>query len=320
MQPEHIVPGPNREMLSWRCSFCCASLQSSRNSSEQRRGPDRGVSPPTRGDSIRIRSSISPPGSPSTKPKDAALCHFPRHRIFTPQTPAFRLAHARCRGLCDGQTWRGRDLDSPLATAHSVLLLSISLILVFLLHITLSCSIRPPILASSSALSFPPRTWSPGTHRSFMVQQCCLSAHRTRLSSPSLQSLLSPSCTLTRDSLSVTRVRAMPPVSSPRDSHLAASFADAVSDSKRAISGTRRGRPREQLVSSLLHHQTSASSRLLPGRGLIRLYHQPATPPSLLQCFLRYLSLMCFRIRFLGIGIERITEKNALPRLHPYIG
>ena len=56
-----------------------------------------------------------------------------------------------------------------------------------------------------------------------MVQLCCLSAHRTLLSSPSLPSLLSPSCALTRDSLSVTR--ATPPVSSRRASHLTASFA-----------------------------------------------------------------------------------------------
>ena len=79
-------------------------------------------------------------------------------------------------------------------------------------------------------------------------------------------------------------------------------------------------RPWAQLVSSLLHHHTSASLRLLPGHGAIRLYHQPATSPSLLQCSLRYLSLMCFRIRFLGSGIEGITGKAALPRLHQYIG
>ena len=61
---------------------------------------------------------------------------------------------------------------------------------------------------------------------------------------------------------------------------------------KRALSSTRRGRPRAQLVSSLLHHDTSAYLRRLPGHGAIRLYHQPVTPPRILHCSLRYLSLM----------------------------
>ena len=34
---------------------------------------------------VRIRSFISPPGRPSTKPTDAALSHSPRYRICTPR-------------------------------------------------------------------------------------------------------------------------------------------------------------------------------------------------------------------------------------------
>ena len=39
---------------------------------------------------------------------------------------------------------------------------------------------------------------------------------------------------------------------------------------KRAVSGSRIGRPRAQLVSSLLHHHTSHILRLLPGRTLVK--------------------------------------------------
>ena len=144
-----------------------------------------------------------------------------------------------------------------------------------------------------------------GAHRSFMVQLCCLSAHRTLLSSSSLPSLLSPSCALARDSLSVTK--ATPPVSSRSASHLSASFSATVSASKELYPPP----------VGAAHRHTSVYLRLLPGHGAIRLYRQPATPPSLLQCSLRYLSLMCFRIRFLGVGIEHIAGKTALPRLPP---
>ena len=81
----------------------------------------RGVST-NPGDSLRILSSISPPGRPSTKPTGAALSNSPRNRICTPQTPVFRQARAICQGLCDGPTWKGRDLHTSLATAHSVLI------------------------------------------------------------------------------------------------------------------------------------------------------------------------------------------------------
>ena len=54
---------------------------------------------------------------------------------------------------------------------------------------------------------------------------------------------------------------------------------------KRDVSGSRYGHPRAQLVSSLLHHHTSPSLRLLPGRTRVK-----DTP-----LLFRLLSAKCFR-------------------------
>ena len=101
-----------------------------------------------------------------------------------------------------------------------------------------------------------------------MVQLFCLSAHRALLSTPSLPSSLSPSFAHTRDSLSVTRAK--PPVSSCRASYHAASVAATVSASKELYLAAAVGRPRAQLVSSLFHHHTSPSLRLLPGHTRVK--------------------------------------------------
>ena len=105
----------------------------------------------------------------------------------------FRSARASCRGPCGGFTRRER---LTLSSCDS--------------------SLRSPLLASSSDLSFYPRKWWPGTRRIFMVHLSCLNAYRTLHSSPSLPSSLSPSFALIGN----------------RASYLAASFATTVCASK----------------------------------------------------------------------------------------
>ena len=97
----------------------------------------------------------------------------PRHRICPLQTPVFRSASTSWRGPCGGLTRRER---LALSSRDS--------------------SLRSPLLASSSDLSFYRRKWWPGTHRIFMVHLSCLNAYRTLHSSPSLPSPLSPSFAL----------------------------------------------------------------------------------------------------------------------------
>ena len=149
-------------------------------------------------------------------------------------------------------------------------------------------------------------SWNPQKlHRPAMLSQCPQDAPQLPQSSPPP---LSPTFALTRHSLSVTSI------SFRRASHLDASFATTVSASKELYLPTTST---TGLLSPPPPHQRLPSSA--PRTWSHPFISPTCNPSSLLQCSLRYLSLMCFRIRFLGLGIERITGKTALPRLHPYI-
>ena len=70
-------------------------------------------------------------------------------------------------------------------------------------------------------------------------------------------------------------------------------------------------------VSTLRQHLPSSAPRTRSHPFMSLTCNPSQTPPVL---SLRYLSLMCFRIRLLGLGIEHINGKSALPRHHPCIG
>ena len=228
----------------------------------------------------------------STKPTGAALSHSSRHRICTPQTPVFLQARQLPKAVWWPDLKRERSShDSslrppPLHLPHSRLPAPQHS---HWLHRSSSYRFLVRYLVSSEGIV--DWDWDPQKlHGPALLSQWPQDApqfpHSSHLRSYKRLTVcdLSYTTSILRSS------------QSPRRLLRCHGFR-----LKRAISATRWSRPRAQLVSSLLHHHTSASLLLLPGHGAIRLYHQPATTPSFLQCSLRYLSLMCFRTRFLAL-------------------
>ena len=110
-------------MLSWRCSFCCATLQAPQNSSEQRQGPE--------GRLHKLPETLSESGPPyllleGRAPNPQVLrCLI----LLATETTLRRLLSSDQRApAADGRVVASpeeRDLHSPHVTAHSILLFSL---------------------------------------------------------------------------------------------------------------------------------------------------------------------------------------------------
>ena len=101
-----------------------------------------------------------------------------------------------------------------------------------------------------------------------MVHLFFLSAHRTLLSTPSLPSSLSPNlCSYKGLTVGDQTKDTSILLSCQLPRRLRCRHGLRL---KRAVSGSRCGRPRAQLVSSLFHHHTSPSLRLLPGHTRVK--------------------------------------------------
>ena len=168
---------------------------------------------------------------PSTKPTGAALSHSPRHRICPPQNPVFRSARQLPRAVW----WPNLKKDIYTLLSSQLTPSSSSRFLV-----------RPLVFSEKIVARDPQNLHGPA-----FLSQCPEDAPQFLQSS-----LLRSYKGLTvSDQSNATSI--LPSSQLPR--RLLCSH---VLRFKRAVSGSRYGHPRAQLVSSL-HHHTSPSLRLL---------------------------------------------------------
>ena len=162
-------------MLSWRCSFCCASLQAPQNSSELRRGPE--------GRLHQLPETLSESGPPSLLLEGRA----PNPQVLrclillaTESAPCRLLSSDQCAPAAESRVVASpeeRYLHSPLVTAHFVLFSLPRLISRFLRGNSgqgptesswSSSSVSVPTGRSSAPPAFPLRSLPPsltqGTH------------------------------------------------------------------------------------------------------------------------------------------------------------
>ena len=232
--------------LSWRRSFCCASLQAPQNSSGKRRG--------SKGRLHQLPETIFESGPPSLLHEGRAPNpQVMRCLILLATESALRriLSSDQRAPAAEGRVVASpeeRDLHSPLVTDHSVLF--------FLLSRPISRFLRgnsgqrpTESIWSSSPVTMP--TGRSSFHPVFPLRSLPPSLLQgTHCRWPELHHQYPP----------------VEPVQLPRR----LLYCRHGLRLKRAVSGSRCGHPRTQLVSFLLHLHTSPSLRLLPGRTRVK--------------------------------------------------